>query len=260
MAVVETVINNRVLEITINRPESRNAINQEVATLIGEALHDADSDKSVSAIIITGAGDKAFSAGADLKALSRGEDTSAEGHPEWGFAGITKQAISIPIIAAVNGFALGGGTEIVLVSDLAIATDHAVFGLPEISRGIFAGGGGAFRLPKIIPEKIAAEVLYAGRTLNAHEAADYGLVNKVVPATDLLPAARELAAKIASNAPLSIRATKKLARRIVNGQFNDELALWAQNDYSTQEIIKSEDAHEGTLAFAEKRDPVWKGK
>jgi crotonobetainyl-CoA hydratase len=247
-----------VLTITLNRPSAMNAVNAEVSTRVGAALEEADKDAGVRAIVLTGAGDRAFSAGADLKALSRGEAVTAPDHPDWGFAGYVRHPVSKPTIAAVNGFALGGGTELALASDLVVAVESASFGLPEVSRGLFAAAGGVFRLPGQIPRKIAMEMIFTGAPVSATRAHELGLVNHVVPDGSALEAALALAAKICANAPLAVQASKRLAMGLDDGVLPDEELSWQRNDRETAAIFTSEDAREGTRAFAEKRPPVWR--
>lgn len=251
-----------VMVLTLNRPEVRNAVNLAVHLGVGEALQAAERDPAVRAVVITGAGDQAFCAGADLKALSRGERSLPDDPAQlaWGFAGYVSHHISKPTIAAVNGFALGGGTEIVLASDLAVASETATFGLPEVKRGIFAGAGGAFRLPAQLPLKIGMEMLLTGEPLSAARAVELGLINAVVRAGQALDAALRLAERIAVNAPLSVQASKRLALGIVDGRIDREAAAWAQSRAETRALLASEDAREGPRAFAEKRAPVWTGR
>lgn len=248
-----------VVVLTINRPSARNAVNEAVSTALGTALADAEQDIAVRAIILTGAGDT-FCAGADLKALAAGASISAHGHPEWGFAGVVNHPVSVPIIAAVNGFALGGGTELTLACDLAVAGRSAQFGLPEVHRGIMAAGGGAVRLARQLPPKIAAQLLLTGEPIDADEAARLGLVNTVVPDDAVLPAALELAGRITRAAPLAIRATKRTTRAIRERAFADEAAAWAQNIEEITALRRTADADEGMRAFAEKRSPRWEGR
>ncbi len=251
-----------VLLVTINRPEARNAVNRAVTVGIGEALDAAEDDTDIWAVIITGAGDKAFCAGADLKAAAAGELTATDDERlrRWGFAGFVTHHISKPTIAAVNGFALGGGTEITLASDLAVAADTASFGLPEVARGIFAGAGGAFRLPRAIPDKIAMEAMLTGTPLSAQRAHELGLVNRLVPIDDLLPAAFALADEILRNAPLAVQVTKRIAKGITDGAVPAEADDWARTATEGAALLTSLDAREGMLAFAEKRAPRWQGK
>lgn len=251
-----------VLIATINRPESRNAVNAAVHVGLGEALERAENDPEIRVVVLTGAGDQAFCAGADLKALSRGERLEPEDKAQraWGFAGVVRHPISKPMIAAVNGFALGGGTEIALSCDLVVAADHAQFGLPEVKRGIFAAAGGAFRLAQQLPRKVAMEYILTGEPFSAQRALELGLVNRVVPLADLLGTAFDLAERIAVNAPLSVQGSKKIALGIADGRIDSEDAFWEANRREGLVIMRSEDAREGPLAFAQKRAPVWKAK
>ncbi|WP_313503308.1 crotonase/enoyl-CoA hydratase family protein [Corynebacterium variabile] len=251
-----------VLLVTINRPEARNAVNLDVTFGIGEALDHAEADHTVWAVIITGAGDKAFCAGADLKAAARGEltDVADPRAARWGFAGYVAHHISKPTIAAVNGFALGGGTELTLASDLAVAVDTASFGLPEVKRGIVAGAGGAFRLPRQIPRKVAMEAILTGDPIPAQRALELGLVNKVVPAESLLEEAFALADRILVNAPLAVQSAKRIAQGIDEQAVPAEADDWARSARDAAGIMSSEDSTEGMRAFAEKRAPVWQGK
>ncbi|MET0295465.1 MAG: crotonase/enoyl-CoA hydratase family protein [Phenylobacterium sp.] len=247
--------------VTINRPEVRNAVNSAVHMGVGTALKEADNDPNTWVVIITGAGDKAFCAGADLKAMSRGEmGQVSEEARAWGFAGYVMHHISKPTIAAVNGFALGGGTELTLASDLAVASENAMFGLPEVKRGIIAAAGGAFRIGRQLPRKIAMEMLLTGDPITARRAHELGLVNQVVPEGQALEAALKLAERIAVNAPLAVQASKRIAAGIAEGKIASEADSWALNSRESGELRKSEDAKEGPLAFAEKRAPVWKAR
>lgn len=251
----------RVLIVTINRPEARNAVNMDVMVGVGEALEVAENDHSIWVVVITGAGDKSFCAGADLKAAARGELTPTDERVKaWGFAGFVQHHISKPVIAAVNGFALGGGTEIVLQSDLAVAIDTAAFGLPEVKRGIFAGAGGAFRLAQQIPRKVAMEVMLTGKPITAARALELGLINRVVTADQLLPAALELAAEICENAPLAVQVTKRIAVGITDGRVADDDVDWARTEAEGAVLMASDDSREGLAAFAEKRAPQWTGR
>lgn len=253
---------DNVLIATINRPESRNAVNAAVHVGLGEALERAETDPEIRVVVLTGAGEQAFCAGADLKALSRGERLEPEDKAQraWGFAGVVRHPISKPMIAAVNGFALGGGTEIALSCDLVVAADHAQFGLPEVKRGIFAAAGGAFRLAQQLPRKVAMEYILTGEPFSAQRALELGLVNRVVPLADLLGTALDLAERIAVNAPLSVQGSKKIALGIADGRIDSEDAFWEANKREGLVIMRSEDAREGPLAFAQKRAPVWKAK
>jgi crotonobetainyl-CoA hydratase len=248
-----------VLVITLNRPEAMNAINAEVAGGVGQALEEADGDPAVRAIVLTGAGGRAFSAGADLKAAGRGESIMPPGHPEWGFAGYVTHVVGPPTIAAVEGFALGGGTELVLASDLAVAGRSARFGVPEVKRGLIAGAGGAIRLPAQLPRKVAMELLVTGEPIDAQTACRWGFVNRVVDDGAALDAALELASVICANAPLSVRASKRIALGASNGSIPAEQVGWELNRDEVARISASGDAREGALAFVEKRAPRWTG-
>lgn len=246
--------------ITINRPAARNAVNGAVSTAVGDALAQAQQDSEIRVIILTGAGDKSFCAGADLKAISRGENLFHTVHPEWGFAGYVHHFIDKPTIAAVNGTALGGGSELALASDLVVATESASFGLPEVKRGLIAGAGGVFRLVDQLPRKVALELILTGEPITAAAAVQWGLINQVVPDGTVLDAALALAERIAGNAPLSVQASKRVAYGADDGIIAQEEPSWDRTTREITVLLKSEDAKEGPLAFAEKRQPVWKAR
>ncbi|WP_197277050.1 crotonase/enoyl-CoA hydratase family protein [Sphingomonas profundi] len=251
-----------VMIITLNRPEARNAVNLQTHLGVGYALEAADKDPEVRVVIITGAGEQSFCAGADLKALSRGEPLMPE-DPEqlaWGFAGFVSHPISKPVIAAVNGTALGGGTEIALAADLVVTAEEARFGLPEVKRGIVAGAGGAFRIAQQLPKKVAMEVLLTGDPIDARRAQELGLVNQVVPRAGLMAAALALAERIAVNAPLSVQASKRMALGMEDGRIAADDFFWARTQAEIAVVMRSEDAREGPRAFAEKRAPVWQAR
>jgi crotonobetainyl-CoA hydratase len=218
-----------VLTLTINRPEARNSVNLAVATELGRALERAASDRAVRVVILTGAGSAAFCAGADLKAVERGEPIRPDDPvaQAWGFAGYVAHVIDKPTIAAVNGAAIGGGLELVLASDLAVASATATFGLPEVRHGIFAAAGGAFRLPTQIPRKIALEMILTGEPITAERARELGLVNSVVPADELLEVASQMARRIASMSAKAVQAAKRVATGIVDSAIPSESAQWA---------------------------------
>ncbi|MGC9538916.1 enoyl-CoA hydratase-related protein [Streptomyces sp. UG1] len=239
---------NEHLLVTLNRPHAMNAVNADLSAAVGAALEAAEQDREVRAVVLTGAGDRAFCAGADLKALARDESIAAPGHEDWGFLGYVRHAISKPTIAAINGFALGGGTELVLASDLAVAADTAVFGLPEVSRGIFAAAGGVFRLPEQLPRKIAMEMVLTGEPFDAARALQLGLVNRVVPAAEVLDTALALAERIAANAPLAVQASKRVALGIREGGVPGEACVWEHNDQEIRGLLATDDAKEGTRA------------
>lgn len=246
--------------VTINRPTVRNAVNLDVHLGVGRALESAEADDTVRSVVITGAGDRAFCAGADLSAIARGESLlpASDDERAWGFAGFTAHAITKPTIAAINGVALGGGFEIVLAADLAVAAEDAVMGLPEVRRGIIAAGGGAFRLGAQIPSKIANELLYTGETITAQRAQELGLVNAVVALRDVVPAALGLAERINQSAPLAVRASKRISARIDGEKAVVDEPDWERSVREFSAIIQTEDATEGPLAFTERRSPQWR--
>jgi len=253
-----------ILVITINRPEARNAVNCAVSVGVGDALQQAQDDPDIWAVVITGAGGKSFCAGADLKAISKGENIFHPDHREWGFAGFVQHVIDKPVIAAVNGTALGGGTELALASDLVVAVQSAKFGLPEVKRGLIAAAGGVFRIVDQLPRKVAMQLLVTGEPISAEEALRWGLVNEVVPdgagENPALDAAIALAERITCNAPLAVQASKRVAAGIDEGAVTDEEARWARSNREMKVVFRSQDAMEGPLAFSQKRAPVWKAR
>ena len=249
-----------VLVITLNRPEARNAVNGAVSTAVGDALQQAQAEPEVWAVVLTGAGDKSFCAGVDLKALARGENVLHPDHPEWGFAGYVRHFVDKPTIAAVNGSALGGGTELALASDLVVANESATFGLPEVKRGLIAAGGGVFRIADQLAPKVAMELLFTGEPITAAKAKGWGLINGVVPDGTVLDAALALAERITVNAPLAVQASKRVAYGVDDGVVTDEQLKWQRMLREVTRLMKSEDAREGPAAFAEKRNPVWKAR
>jgi enoyl-CoA hydratase len=250
---IRTEVSDGVAIITIDRPQARNAVNGEVARGIAAAVEEFDARADVSVLVLTGAGGT-FSAGMDLKGFLTGDSPIAPGR---GFGGIAERPPSKPVIAAVEGYALAGGFELVLACDLVVASEEARFGLPEVRRGLVAGAGGLLRLPSRIPYHIAMEIALTGEHFPAARLADAGLVNKLVPAGQALPAAVELARKVALGAPLALAASKRV---IV------ESADWAANEAFAKQgeiiapIFRSKDAMEGASAFAEKRPPAWRGE
>ncbi|GAC1337902.1 MAG: crotonase/enoyl-CoA hydratase family protein [Candidatus Dormibacteria bacterium] len=244
----------RVAVMTINRPERRNAVNEDVVAGMTAALEAFEADPEVWVAIVTGAGEVAFCAGADLETLSRGGSIWSE---QGGFAGFVRYPTSKPVIAAVNGLAMGGGFEIVLACDLVIAADHASFALPEVSRGIVAAGGGLFRLPRRIPPALAAELILTGERLPAARAAALGLINALVPAARLMESARALADRICANAPLAVRESVALLRQAAA---LDDARAWQLSAAARERLLASADFGEGARAFLEKRSPSWSGR
>ena len=249
-----------VMVITINRPDARNAINAAVSIGVGDALDEAQNDPDVRAVVLTGAGDKSFCAGADLKAIARRESIYHPDHSEWGFAGYVQHFIDKPTIAAVNGIALGGGTELALASDLVVADERATFGLPEVKRGLVAAAGGVFRIMDHLPRKVAVELLLTGEPLTARDALAWGLINQIVTQGSVLDAALALASRVTVNAPLSVQASKRIAYGVDDGVITGDEPGWDRTVREMRTLMRSEDAKEGPLAFAEKREPVWKAR
>ena len=246
--------------IKLNRPEALNAVNSQLWLEIGTALTEFNEDPDQWVAILTGSGERAFCAGADLKEIGSGGIQTTDEMKAWGFAGIVRHHISKPIIAAVNGFALGGGTEIALACDLIVASEKASFGLPEVKRGLIAGAGGLLRLPRQIPLKVAMEVILTGKSLSAEEAKQWGLINEVVPHEQVLNAAIQLAEEIITNAPLAVKASKEIVYRGLDASITFPPEAWSINEEYTTKVFKSDDAMEGARAFAEKRQPNWGGK
>jgi enoyl-CoA hydratase len=239
--------------LTINRPDARNAINTAVAVALGDALDELETDETCRVVVLTGAGDKAFSAGMDLKAFAAGELP----YTEKGFGGITQRVFPKPLICAANGSALAGGCEIMLSCDLVVAAEHARFGIPETSVGLIAGAGGLIRLPKRIPVAVALELALTADPISAERAHTVGLVNRVVPGEQVLDEALGLAKRIARNAPGAVRASKELIRTSAD---LGEAEAWALNDELFAAAAGAPDALEGATAFAEKREPRWTGR
>lgn len=248
------------LLVTINRPEVLNAVDQTVWDGLGDAWALADADPEVRVVVLTGVGDRAFCAGADLRAITEGSYRQQADpiRDPWGFAGVVSHEISVPVIAAVNGLALGGGWEIVLACDLVVVAEHAEFGLPEVSRGLVAGGGGAFRLADELPRPVAMELLLTGSRAPAELLLRYGMVNRVAPKERLLSVALELADRISANAPLAVQASKRIARGVHRGVAEPETAHWLRSEREVLKVMRSADAIEGVRAFVEKREPVWR--
>jgi crotonobetainyl-CoA hydratase len=258
---VRTAMHGQTLVISIDRPEVLNAIDAATSQALGEALDTADRSPEVRAIIVTGAGDRSFCAGADLKALSGGELPYSPTRPDWGFAGFINHPVSTPVIAAVNGLAIGGGLELMLAADVVVAVRTAKVGLTEVTRGIIASGGGLVRLPQQIPLKIAMELILTGRVVTMEDLAPWGIVNAFVDdAADVLPRALSIAESIAANAPLAVQASKRVALGIIDGRPGGDDARWMASEAETVAVRQSEDAQEGPRAFIERRPPVWKGR
>lgn len=243
----------KTLVVTINRPQARNAVDASVARQVAHAVDTLEADDDLTLGILTGAGGF-FSAGMDLKAFLRGESPSLENR---GLAGITQRPPSKPMIAAVEGPALAGGCEMALACDLIVASEEARFGIPEVKRGLAAAAGGLIRLPRRIPYAVAMELALTGDPMPAADALRWGLVNRLTPVGEALAGARELAARIAVNGPLAVRASKQVVARSADWTAED---MWQRQGEILGPVLASEDAREGAAAFAEKRDPVWQGR
>lgn len=254
---------NRLAYITLNRPEALNALNVPLRKGVLDALTDFAADPECWVAIITGAGSRAFSAGADLKEMSAGRQ--AEADPDWHDPFWGPEVISLnrglrlwkPVIAAINGYCLAGGLELALACDIRIAAEHAEFALKEVQRGIIPGGGGTQRLPRIIPLNIALELMLTGDHMSSAEAYRLGLVNHVVPADQVMGKAEEVAYKICANAPLSVRAIKEAAYRGLDATLDDGLRIEA---FLSKAIRSTQDSKEGPRAFAEKRPASFQGR
>ncbi|MCO5968849.1 crotonase/enoyl-CoA hydratase family protein [Actinoallomurus soli] len=250
---VLTEVDGGVAVITINRPEARNAVNGAVAQGIASAIDEFDARKDVSAYVLTGAGGT-FCAGMDLKGFLTGDDPSKGGR---GFGGITERPPAKPIIAAIEGYALAGGFELALSCDMIVASSESKFGLPEVKRGLVAGAGGLLRLPQRIPYHAALEIALTGDHYPAARLAELGLVNRVTEPGEALRTAKELAAKVAANAPLALAATKRV---IVESRDWPSDEQFARQGEIIMPVFGSKDAMEGAAAFAEKRTPNWSGE
>lgn len=242
---------DRILIITINRPKAKNAVNLAVSQGLADAMDRLDGDPGLSVGIVTGAGGS-FCAGMDLKAFARGERCDIDGRG----LGFTQKPPAKPLIAAVEGYALAGGTEVALSCDLIVASRDAAFGIPEVKRGLVAGGGGLLRLPQRIPYAIAMELALTGENLSAERAHELGLVSALAEPGGALDAAIALAEKITANGPLAVAATKQI---VVQSRYWGDEEQWTEQMKILAPVFMSKDAQEGAIAFAEKRAPKWTG-
>ncbi|MGW1989498.1 crotonase/enoyl-CoA hydratase family protein [Embleya sp. NPDC001921] len=247
-----TAYRDGVAVLTLNRPQARNAVDVEVTRLMAAAIDEVEARSDISVIVLTGAGGT-FCAGMDLKAFARGEMPVLPGR---GFAGLTERPPTKPLIAAVEGYALAGGFELVLAADLVVAARDAVFGLPEVKRGLVAAGGGVLRLPRTLPYQIAMEIALTGDPVDAATVHRFGLVNRLTEPGEALSDALGLAARIAANGPLAVAASKRVVAK--SAGWNDPDGFAFQRE-ATDSVFRSADALEGARAFAEKRAPVWRG-
>lgn len=261
---IRTERRGHVLEITIDRPEARNALSLQMGMDLCDAWAELRDDPDLRVAILTGAGDKAFCAGADLTEIRdwyRSQtpiERRERGERDPGLGGITRNLDpGKPIVAAIGGHCLAGGLELALACDLRIAAEHATFGLPEVTRGICPGAGGTQRLPRTVPVGVALEMLLTGERVDADTALRIGLVNKVVPGDELMDAARALADKIAANAPLAVQAIRAAVHRGLHLPVDEALRL---EQFYAEPVRATEDAQEGIRAFTERREPVFKGR
>lgn len=250
---VLTEIRDRVMLITLNRPEAMNSVNLAVATQLAAALDELDENADVSVGVLTGNG-RGFSSGMDLKAFVSGGMPQVPGR---GFAGITERSANKPLVAAVEGFALAGGLEIALSCDLLVASEGTKLGIPEVRVGLFAGAGALARLPRRLPYGMAMQMALTAEPITAEQAHQYGLVQVLTEKGQALEAALDLANRVAQNAPLALQASKLLIREL---QGSTEAEFWEMQKPHIEKVFLSEDGMEGAIAFAEKRPAVWKGR
>ncbi len=256
---LRTRVDGHILEVVLDRPKA-NAIDLATSVRMGEVFQSFRDDPDLRVAIVTGAGEKFFCAGWDLKAAAGGDAVDGD-YGVGGFGGLQElRGLNKPVIAAVNGICCGGGLELALSADIILAADNASFALPEIRSGTVADAA-SIKLPKRIPYHIAMEMLFTGRWLDAEEAARWGFVNHIHPAADLLEKAREMASTLASGPPLVYAAIKEIVREAEDMKFQDALNRITRSQFETVErLYRSEDQQEGARAFAEGREPVWKGR
>jgi len=254
MAAVTYEKEGRVAIMTLNRPEALNALNADVQMGLRDAMVDFRDNDDLWVAIITGAGDRAFSAGADIKGFRPGTGETPQRGAE---APVRADTVWKPVIAAIHGYCLGGGLELALTCDIRIAADNAQMGQPEINIGFMAGGGGTQRLPRFVPRAVAADILLTGDRINAEQALRWGLVSRVVPRDQLMATARAMAETICQRGPLGVRATKEAIIRGYDMNLPEGLYLEAEK---VAYIRTTEDFMEGARAFAQKRTPDYKGK
>lgn len=271
MALVLYELSDQIATITLNRPEAHNALSRALIRELRDAFQRFRTEEEARVAILTGAGGKAFSAGADLKEMAERSapretgDGASTPRPSGVSRFLSRTSDELftgtelwkPLIAAIDGYCLAGGLELALTTDIRIASEKSKFGLTEVTRGIIAGGGGTQRLPRSIPLALAMEILLTGRHMDAEEALRAGLVNRVVPSEQVMPTALEIAQMIARNAPLAVRATKEAAMRGIEVGLNEGIRIEA---FLSQMIGRTDDAREGPRAFAEKRQANYAGR
>lgn len=249
------------LILMLNRPEKRNALNSQMWAEIAQALQEFEADSDALVMVITNNG-PCFCAGSDLKAIANGTYHAPQGMEDYGFATICGYYCTKPVIAAIEGYCMGGGTEILMAVDLAICSSDATFGLPEVKRGLLAAGGGSFlRLGRGMPVKFAMEMLLTGDAVDAQTALSWGMVNHVVEPGHTLDAALELAERIERNAPIAVAQSKRLLYECMDkGWLKDGNLAWDAVLAADRQIKGTQDAEEGATAFAEKRPPHWQNR
>lgn len=248
-------VSDGVAWVMLARPESRNAINGAIVRALAWIVDEIETNPDIVVAVLGSETSGMFCAGADLAEIARGGGGDLV-HPEKGFGGFVRAARTKPWIAAVDGAAMGGGFELALACDMIVASDRALFGLPEVRRGLMAMAGGAIRLPRRMPRALAIEALMTGEPINPALALAHGLVNRVSASDVLATVARDLALAIARNAPIALRESLRLAQ---SADGADEAVLWQANDAATLRVVSSADAREGPRAFMEKREPQWSG-
>lgn len=249
-------VDDHIALVTLNRPEKRHAVNGAVARRLGEIVAETESDPSIWAVVLTSSGGPTFCAGADLAEVAAGRAAELS-TPEGGFGGFVESKRAKPWIVAVRGSALGGGLEFSLACDLRVIAETTVLGLPEVKRGLIAGAGGIYRLPRQIPRAIALEIIALGDPIDARRAYALGLVNAVVPEEAVLDTALDMARKICANAPISVRESLKIARAAEETPEADSIAAMRR---TMEYLVITDDFKEGPRAFVEKRAPQWSGR
>ncbi len=255
-AVLLERLGDGVARVVLNRPTVRNAVDGALAHALGRAVRETEADPEIRVVILTGAGSQAFCAGADLAEVARGNE-AALWTRDGGFAGFVEAVRSKVWIAAVKGFALAGGLELMLACDLVVAAEDAAFGLPEVKRGLVAGAGGLFRLPRALPRAVAIEMIVTGESIGAGRALALGLINRVAAAGQVDAQAHDLARIVAANAPCAVRESLWIARTAHEGSEADLSRLSGE---ALSRVRSGEDSREGARAFLEKREPRWSGR